>query len=86
MLEVVPCGGAALPCIAAHTRAGVIGMSMWSTPWVSYSASITALTIAGGEPTLGDSPTPLAPSGWCGHGVTVSPNSKSGHSSAVGIR
>ena len=37
------------------------GMSMWSTPCVSCSASITALTIAGGEPTFGDSPTPLAP-------------------------
>jgi hypothetical protein len=61
-------------------------MSMWSTPCVSCSASMTALTIAGGEPTFGDSPTPLAPSGWCGHGVTVSPSSKSGHSSAVGIR
>ena len=36
---------------------------MWSTPCVSCSASITALTIAGGEPTFGDSPTPLAPSG-----------------------
>ena len=63
-----------------------MGMSMWSTPWVSYSASITALTIAGGEPTFGDSPTPFAPIGWCGHGVTVAPSSKSGHSSAVGIR
>ena len=31
--------------------------------------------IAGTEPTFGDSPTPLAPSGWCGHGVTVSPSS-----------
>ena len=47
------CGGSGRPCIAAHTRAGVHGMSMWSTPWVSYSASMTALTIAGGEPTFG---------------------------------
>ena len=45
-----------------------------------------ALTIAGGEPTFGDSPTPFAPIGWCGHGVTVSPSSKSGHSIAVGMR
>src|SRR5262249_30568768 len=80
------CGGSARPCIAAHTRAGVQGMSMWSTPCASCSASITALTIAGGEPTFGDSPTPLAPSGWWGQGVTVSPSSKSGHSSAVGMR
>ena len=32
------------------------------------SASTTALTKAAGEPTLGDSPTPLAPKGWCGRG------------------
>ena len=74
------------PASPRQTRAGVHGMSMWSTPCVACSASITALTIAGGEPTLGDSPTPFAPSGWCGQGVTVSPSSKSGHSSAVGIR
>ena len=47
---------------------------------------MTALTIAGGEPTVGDSPTPLAPIGWCGDGVTVSPSSQSGTSTAVGIR
>ena len=80
------CGGSGRPCMAAQTRAGVQGMSMWSTPCVSCSASITASTIAGGEPTFGDSPTPFAPSGWWGQGVTVSPSSKSGHSSAVGIR
>ena len=57
------CGGSGRPCIAAHTRAGVHGMSMWSTPWLSCRASMIALTIAGGEPTFGDSPTPLAPSG-----------------------
>src|SRR5207342_2289945 len=80
------CGGSARPCIAAQTRAGVQGMSMWSTPCDSCRASITALTIAGGEPTVGDSPTPLAPIGWCGDGVTVSPSSQAGTSSAVGIR
>ena len=37
------------------------------------SASTTALTIAGGEPTVADSPMPLAPIGWCGDGVTVKP-------------
>src|SRR3954453_19806421 len=76
------CGGSGGPCIAAHTRARVQGMSMWSTPCASCRASITAFTIAGGDPTFGDSPTPFAPSGWCGHGVTVWPSSKSGHSSA----
>ncbi len=42
--------------------------------------------MAGGEPTVADSPTPLAPIGWCGDGVTVKPVSQSGTSSAVGIR
>ena len=58
-----------------------------------HSVRVYALrAIETGEPVLlritpfGDSPMPLAPSGWCGHGVTVSPSSKSGHSSAVGIR
>ena len=46
----------------AHTFAGVIGISMCRTPrW--DSASTTALTMAGGAPTVADSPTPLAPSG-----------------------
>ena len=64
---------------------GVRRMAMWSPPR-GCSAAMIAVTIAGGGPTFGDSPTPLAPSGWCGHGVTVAPSSKSGHSSAVGIR
>ena len=54
----------------AHTFGGVIGMSMLRTPRC-HSASTTALAIAGGAPTVADSPTPLAPSGWCGDGVTV---------------
>ena len=58
--------GAARPsCIAAQTRAGVQGMSMWSTPWVECSASMTAFTIAG-DPTVGDSPTPLPRAGDAG--------------------
>src|SRR4029434_5082122 len=61
-------------------------MSVVSTPCVSCRASMTAFTIAGGDPTFGDSPTPLAPSGWCGHGVTVSPSSKAGHSRARRLR
>ena len=43
-------------------------MSMLRTPRCA-SASITALTYAAGEPTVADSPTPLAPIGWCGDGV-----------------
>ena len=58
------CGGSVVPrCIASQTRAGVTGMSTWRTPNGS-SASTTALTTAGGEPTFDDSPTPFAPSGW----------------------
>ena len=32
--------------------------------------STTAFTTAGGDPTVADSPMPLAPIGWCGDGVT----------------
>src|SRR5690606_14303382 len=71
--------------IASHTRDGVSGMSAWRTP-NGARASITAFTIAGGDPTVADSPIPLAPSGWCGDGVTVWPVSQSGTSLAVGIR
>ncbi len=56
-------GGAAWPCMAAHTRDGVSGMSAWRTP-KGLSASTTALTMAGGDPTVADSPMPLAPIGW----------------------
>src|SRR5262249_15509875 len=45
-----------------HTFSGVIGMSMCRTPrWAN--ASTTALAMAGGAPTVADSPTPFAPSG-----------------------
>src|SRR3954447_4228192 len=84
-LGVRHCGGAAFPFIASHTRPGVAGMSMWWTPYGS-SASITALITHGGDPTVADSPTPFAPSGWCGDGVTVAPSSRSGTSIADGIR
>ena len=46
----------------AQTFWGVIGMSMLRTPRC-HSASTTALAIAGGAPTVADSPTPLAPIG-----------------------
>src|SRR5207237_679920 len=70
---------------ACHTLSGVRGMSMLRIP-ACWSASTTALTYAAGEPTVADSPTPLAPSGWCGEGVTVSPSSNVGVSQAVGSR
>ena len=46
----------------SHTRSGRIGISTCVTPrW--DSASTTAFAIAGGAPTVADSPTPFAPSG-----------------------
>ena len=90
-----PCSGSSVtgarsvrsgrPWIADHTLAGVSGMSACRTP-NGVSASSTALTTAAGEPTVADSPTPLAPIGWCGDGVTVSPSSQDGHSTEVGSR
>ena len=71
--------------MASHTLPGVNGMSACTTP-NGASASITELTTAGGEPTVADSPMPLAPTGWCGDGVTVAPSSGEGHSSDVGSR
>jgi hypothetical protein len=60
-------------------------MSMLRTPaWAS--ASMTAFTYAAGEPTVADSPTPFAPIGWCGDGVTVSPSSNGGVSHDPGSR
>src|SRR5262249_28867875 len=65
-------GGCGSPRIACHSRCGVSGMSTCRSPY-GRSASSTALTTAGGEPTVADSPTPLAPIGWWGEGVTVNP-------------
>ena len=49
-------------CRIAQTFWGVIGMSMLRTPRC-HRASTTALAMAGGAPTVADSPTPLAPIG-----------------------
>jgi hypothetical protein len=48
------------------------------------NASFTALLNAGTPPTFGLSPTPFAPIGWCGDGVTVKSVSQCGVSTAVG--
>src|ERR1022692_1646252 len=82
MARSVRCGR---PWMADQTLAGVSGMSACRTP-KGRSASMTALTTAGGDPTVADSPTPLAPMGWCGDGVTVVPSSHDGHSTDVGSR
>ena len=47
---------------ACHTRCGVAGMRMLRTP-TGHSASMIAFITVGVEPTVPDSPTPLAPSG-----------------------
>ena len=49
-------------CRIAQTFCGVIGMSMLRTPRC-HRASTTAFAMAGGAPTVADSPTPLAPIG-----------------------
>ena len=69
--------------MAVHTFWGEAGMSRWRMPrW--DRASTTAFCTAGVEPTVPDSPMPLAPSGFSGVGVTDSWTSKLG-SSAVEI-
>ena len=60
-------------------------MSMWRTPrWLS--ASTTAFCTAGVDPTVADSPMPLAPSGLSGDGVSVCAASNDGNSAALGMR
>src|SRR5688572_14708900 len=68
---------------AAQTRSPLSGMSRWRTP-KDFSASTTALTMAGVEPMVAASPMPLAPIGLNGVGVTVWSTVKSGRSSAWG--
>src|SRR2546423_7139427 len=70
---------------AAQTLSDVTGISIFVMPrWAT--ASITALTKAAGDPTVADSPTPLAPMGWWGEGVTVWKISNLGVSQDVGSR
>ena len=69
--------------MAAHTRAGDAGISRSRTP-SGWSASNTAFITAAGAPTAPASPTPFAPSGLIGVGVTVVSNSKAGKLSARG--
>ena len=69
--------------IACHTRIGVAGMSMFSTPRCER-ASTTAFHTAGVAPMAPDSPMPLAPSGFRGDGVSVREVSNIGSSAAVG--
>ncbi len=59
-------------------------MSMCFTP-NSLSASTAAFTMLGVEPSVPASPTPFAPNGLHGVGVTVASSSKRGKSIARGI-
>src|SRR5262249_54968583 len=79
------CARASLACaslMAAHTRCGVVGMSICRTPrWAS--ASMTAFCPAGVAPIVPASPMPLAPSGFTVVGVWLVTSSKLGSSAAV---
>jgi len=58
------------PCIACQTRDGDSGMSIWAMSWPpDCSASMTALTTAGGLPMAPASPQPFTPSGLWVQGV-----------------
>ena len=58
------------PWIACHTRCGVAGIWMLRTP-SGHSASMIAFMTVGVEPTVPDSPTPLAPIGLVLAGTRV---------------
>jgi len=62
---------------ARQTRSSVTGMSTCSTP-SGESVSTTALTTVGGATMAPPSPTPFAPVGLWGDGVTVSSTSSGG--------
>src|SRR5262249_60401577 len=67
----------------SHSRKWSCGICVCVRPrW--EKASLTALEKAETPPSFGDSPTPLAPIGWCGDGVVVKSVSQLGVSTAVG--
>src|SRR5207248_2952524 len=60
---------APFPCRACQIFSGVRGVSIWRTPtW--DRASITALAMATGAASVGNSPMPFAPRGFMGDGVS----------------
>src|SRR2546421_11072223 len=76
-----------VPLRAACTSAQIFsGLSGISKVFMSSgeSASSTALTIAGGPPIQPASPTPFAPSGLLGEGVSTRAVTKSGTCAAIG--
>jgi hypothetical protein len=66
-------------------RFGVVGMSMWLTPYCE-SASTTALVTAAGEPIVPTSPQPFTPIGVCALGVLCVDTVILGKSSALGMQ
>src|SRR5262245_18656652 len=82
---IVECGRdhALPPWMMRHSFSGRSIMSMCFTP-NSLSASTAADTMLGVEPRVPASPTPLAPSGFRGVGVTVAWSAKRGKSVARG--
>src|SRR5438128_9403676 len=70
-------------CTSDQIFSGVSGMSMVLIP-SGARASRTALTMAGGAPIQPASPTPLAPSGLRGEGVSMMSVTEVGTCSAFG--
>src|SRR5215470_13269201 len=74
---------ASLPCRACQIFSGVRGMSIWRTPtWAR--ASITALAMATGAASVGNSPIPFAPIGVRGDSVSSVSRVKAGVVLALG--
>src|SRR5205085_9412345 len=83
VFEVV-CDDAWPPWMMRHKFSGRSIMSMCFTP-KPLKASTAALTTAGVAPRVPASPTPFAPSGFTGVGVTVTSSSNRGKSPARAI-
>ena len=68
MARVLTAGAPRAAAIAAHTRDGEAGMSMWRMP-MPASASTTAFITAAGAPSVPTSPQPFTPIGVSVDGV-----------------
>jgi hypothetical protein len=79
-----PLAGASV-LMRLQIRFGVVGMSMWLTPYCE-SASTTALVTAAGEPIVPTSPHPFTPIGVCALGVLCVDTVILGKSSALGMQ
>jgi hypothetical protein len=77
-------GASDLPFSACQIRAGENGICGGALP-VGRKASVIALISAAGAPVVAASPTPFAPSGFIGLGVSVCDSVSGGRSSARGM-